>query len=123
MPLLLKDIQNGVIIPFSDSERSANLVVASFTTLSIGADLLAIYALLKQVYIPLDSRFILSMMLADLSFAIVIVVTFSINGKNTLFSFSQYLLILRYTPSLGFNNGWAIGHTGKTLRINGIDLK
>lgn len=80
MPYLLKDIHDGVLIPFTASEMASNTAVSVLTMLSLCFGTLAIYALLKQRDVPLDTRFILSLLFADLFFEILCVTVEMING-------------------------------------------
>lgn len=80
IPYMQRDIQDGVLIPFSMDERGTNIVSVVLTVISLGADSLAIYALVKQRYIPLDSRYIISIVCADLCYGIFMLVVYAING-------------------------------------------
>ena len=84
MPYLLKDIHDGVFIQFTASEMASNAAVTVFTMLSLCFGTLAIYALLKQRDVPLDTRFILSMLFADFFFGVLCVTVEVINGTFTL---------------------------------------
>jgi hypothetical protein len=75
------DIHDGVLIPFSSREKMTNIVCLVLLIFSSAADCLAIYALVKQRYIPLDSRYLLSIVCADLFFVMVFLVVFGINGN------------------------------------------
>lgn len=90
MPYLLKDLADGVVIPFSSSETAANIALSIFTLVSVLADSLAIYALLKQRSVPLDSRFIVSIITADFLFGLVCVIIQIINGKLPLLDAIMY---------------------------------
>ena len=81
MPYLLKDIEDGVLIAFSRSESVTNIIAAVFTIISVGADSLAIYALVKQRYIPADSRYLLSIVCADFCFGVIGIFTYTSNGN------------------------------------------
>ena len=86
MPYLLKDLTDGVVMPFSSSETAINIALSIFTIMSVLADLIAIYALLKQQSVPLDTRFIVSIITADFLFGLVCVIIQIINGRSDPFS-------------------------------------
>ena len=77
--------------------------------LSLFADILAIYALVKQGNIPHDTYYIISMTFADLGFAIQGAVITVINGKSLL----PIALIMSTIQFIGSHSGWAIGNIGK----------
>ena len=81
MPYLLKDLTDGVVIAFSFSEIAVNIALSIFTTMSVLADLIGLYALLKQRYIPLDSRFIVSIITADFLFGFLCVIVELTTGE------------------------------------------
>lgn len=80
MPYLLKDLHDGIIIPLSAREMTTNRVVTVLTFVSLCADIAAIYALVKQRNIPLDSRFLISMIAADFFFGFLCINVELING-------------------------------------------
>ena len=81
MSYLLNDIHDGILIPFSDTEMASVIALSFFTLASILADLIAIYAIVKQRDIPLDTRFILSLILADLLFSLLCAALETTNGE------------------------------------------
>lgn len=68
MLYLLRDLQDGVIIPHSAEEATMNSVYTVIVLVSLLADFIALYALLRQRDIPLDTCFIISLTVADLLF-------------------------------------------------------
>ena len=100
MQYLLKDLQDGVLIPFTEEEKSTNLFFTIITLSSIIADIIALYALLKQKSIPLDSLYIVSLTVADLAFGVLCGVFLFTNGESCSWhSFSQssdYVTLYRF---------------------------
>jgi hypothetical protein len=92
MVLLLRDLQDSVIVPFSSEASIANSISMSFVVSSLLADMLAIYALVKQQDIPPDTLFILSLIFADLFFG----------GTALVLTVANHIY-----------SGWALGRTGK----------
>ena len=80
MQYLLKDLQDGILIPFTHEEHSTNLFFIIVTLVSLVSDVVAIYALLKQKSIPFDSYYIISLTVTDLAFAITSAVFLLTNG-------------------------------------------
>lgn len=81
MSYLVNDINDGVLIPFSETEMASIKALSFFTLVSILADLMAIYAILKQRDIPLDTRFILSLVSADFLFSLLCAALEITNGE------------------------------------------
>ena len=103
-------IQDGVIIPFTASELTTAIAALPFFSVSLFADIISIYSLLKQRNIPLDTRFIISMIAADLGYALTCLIIAIINGAFCVVIRNYVPLILLHLVSHG---GWAIGKTGK----------
>ena len=99
--ILLRDLQDGVIIPLTSEELSIAWVAIPIASISAIIDTVAIYALLKQRNIPLDTFFIISLACGDLIFALLVLVMEIINtvyggfalGKTGCRSQSNILLI------------------------------
>ena len=108
MGILLRDLIDGVVVPFSTEQLASNSILSVAASLSLFADILAIYALIKQGNIPHDTYYIISLTFADLGFALQAAIISVINGKSVL----PIALIETY-QYIGSNSGWAIGNIGK----------
>lgn len=96
----LKDLVDGQVFPsFSQNEMILSLVIVCITVLGIMVSSLILYSLVKQRDIALDSRFVISLTIADIGFSLLIL---SINSIN-------------YSAS-----GWAIGKIGCQIEVAGL---
>ena len=96
----LKDLVDGSVFPsFSQYEMILSLIIIVCNALGILVSSLIFYSLVNQRAIPLDSRFVISLTIADFSFSSLIL---SINSIN-------------YSTS-----GWAIGKIGCQIEVAGI---
>ena len=78
---LIKNLKDGEIIPFTQAQSASNIAVIICSLLSLSAVTVAISALVKQRSIPLDTRFIVSMLVADFLLALMCAIACTINGK------------------------------------------
>ena len=96
MLYLLRDLQDGVIIPHSAEEATMNSAYTVVVLVSLVADFIALYALLRQRDIPLDTCFIISLTVADLLFGGTVFAMGTSNSKSLRGDSFNYLATNAY---------------------------
>ena len=67
--MLLRDFPaDGVLIPFTNVQMTMTVIAVSQLVASFLAGVVILYALVRQTQIPMDSQFIISLIVADLCF-------------------------------------------------------
>lgn len=82
--IFVSDI-NG-LVKFSPEQFTVNRVSTAMTGLSVIADILVVYALMRQSDIALDTYFIVSLTFGDLAFGILVLGINIVNGEICMFS-------------------------------------
>ena len=79
--MLLGDIQNRVLIPFTESEQVSAILFSILIFISASLSLFTAISLIRQSDIPLDTYFIISLSIADFCFGLDSFLIYVINGK------------------------------------------
>lgn len=81
--MLLRDITASVI-PFSTIEYNVAITLIFLLVMAALIDFVLVFALVKQVSIPIDSQIILSLVFADLCFALAMLGFVGTNGRISI---------------------------------------
>ena len=79
--MLLRDIAANVI-PFTNIEYSVAITLIFLLVMAVFIDFVLVFALVKQVSIPIDSQIILSLVCADLCFSLTMLGFIGTNGRR-----------------------------------------
>lgn len=106
------DLQDGKLVPFSETEITVDIIFLLLLSLSCLFDSVIIWSLWKQKTIPLDTQFIMSLSVADALFAAQGIVFQSIHGNLHIILCTRSLSLL---PNIVMYGGWATGYLGCQL--------
>ena len=79
--MLFRDIAANVI-PFTNIEYSVAITLIFLLVMAVFIDFVLVFALVKQVSIPIDSQIILSLVCADLCFSLTMLGFIGTNGRR-----------------------------------------